>query len=173
MAQNRAWPSPLPASASTLILGRSALISWPWDMFASSILSLSLKDCDCDVTRASIGPSGWYWSVQLQPFGCQRAERSLVVVPGSDDLVHSLYPDAEQGADAMLLAPALLKLARQRVGLAGEGEGEEAVAPAMPRCLEAARHALGPQRLEGGRQQGLLCRMHGTLLENQSGCGPT
>src|SRR2546425_346021 len=70
--------------------------------------------------------------VQLQPFCCQRAERSLVVVPGPDDLVHRLHPDAEVGADAMLLAPALLKLARERVGLAGHGEGQEAVAPAMP-----------------------------------------
>src|SRR3989442_13819252 len=100
--------------------------------------------------------------VQLQPFGCQRTERSLVVVPGPDDLVHSLHPDAEQGADEVLLAPALLQPARQPAGLAVRGNGQEAVPPAVPGRLEAARHALGSQRLEGSRQQRFLNRIHGT-----------
>src|SRR5713226_9752399 len=158
---------------------------------------MSLKGCDCDVTRASIGPSvkslrlyyGTYldsktrattarghWlrahhrpgrhrrTVQLQPLSGERPERALFVVPGPDDLVHHLHPDAEDGADEVLPSPPLLELARQRSGRAVEGDRQEAVVPGMPGRLEAARHALGPQRLERSRQQGLLFRIHDTLL---------
>src|SRR3989441_1157986 len=91
------------------IFGRSALISWPWCMLACSIFSTSRKDCDCDVTRASIGSSGDVSSLlfhgtqtaangraaQLQPLTGQRPESSLVLVPGPDDLVHHLHSDAK------------------------------------------------------------------------------
>src|SRR2546428_7082023 len=88
-------------------------------MLACSILSTSRKDCDCDVTRASMSSSGDVSSllfhgtrsavngraVQLQPLTGERPERSLVVVPGPDDLVHNLTSDAEQGADIVLHSP--------------------------------------------------------------------
>ena len=57
MSQKSACPSPLPPSALTLTLGRSALTSCPCKTFASSILAMSRNSWDCDVTRASIGPS--------------------------------------------------------------------------------------------------------------------
>src|SRR5207247_4963927 len=36
--------------------------------------------------------------------------------------------------------------------------------PAVPVLLDSPRHALSPQRFEGGRQQGLFFRTHGILL---------
>src|SRR2546428_1774518 len=54
MLQNISCASPVAASTATRTLGRSARISWPWETFASSSRSRSLKDCDCAVMRASI-----------------------------------------------------------------------------------------------------------------------
>src|ERR1041385_5261899 len=54
MLQNISWASPVAASTATRTLGRSTRSSWPCETFASSSRSLSLKDCDCAVMRASI-----------------------------------------------------------------------------------------------------------------------
>src|SRR2546425_7242754 len=158
-------------------------------MLACSIFSTSRKDCDCDVTRASIGSSGDVSSllfhgtqtavngraVQLQPLSGQRPERTLLLVPGPDDLVHHLHSDAEQGADVVLPAPVPVELTCQHTWLSVRGEGQEAIVPVMATRLEAARHALGPQRFEGGGQQSFLLGIHRALLGTcgtRPGVGP-
>src|SRR5712692_8512531 len=129
---------------------------------------------DPDNNSLAIAAAVWRWShgdhrpgryrraVQLQPLGSQGPERCFVVIPGVDDLVHHPHPDAEERADEALLSPAPLKLAYRPTGLAADSEGQEAVAPPMPARLEAARHALGSQRLESSRQQDLLSGTHST-----------
>src|ERR1041385_2576169 len=56
MLQNISWASPVAASTATRTLGRSTRSSWPCETFASSSRSLSLKDCDCAVSRRSLRP---------------------------------------------------------------------------------------------------------------------
>src|SRR5260370_10665221 len=94
-------------------------------MLARSIFSTSRKDCDCDVTWASIGSSrdvstllGTQTAtnsraVQLQPRSGRRPERSLAIVPGPDHLIHHPDSDAQPPAGAVLPPPLPLQRTRQ------------------------------------------------------------
>src|SRR5689334_9930142 len=148
-------------------------------MFASCILSLRRKDCDCKVMPASIRASSLFSSavlraddrlgapghaVQLQPFGGERPKRRLVAVPRTHDVGYRLHTYPKERADGVLLAPPFPQLTRDAVGLSRDRESEEAVAPTVPPCFEAACHPLGSQRFKCGCQQGFVCWTHDTLL---------
>src|SRR5439155_24463742 len=102
--------------------------------------------------------------VQLEPLGSERSEILLVVIPGSHHLVDHLDSHADQSTDEVMLPPVLLELAGQGIGRSSDGEGQEAVAPAMPGRRQTTAHSLRAERVKGGRQQGFVLGAHGSLL---------
>src|SRR2546422_8234150 len=147
-------------------------------MLACSIFSTSRKDCDCDVTWASIGssrdvssllPHGTQTAinsraVELQPRGGQRPERSLVIVQART----TSFTTCTRTPSSV---PTWCSLRQRLSSSRASPPGSLYVAMARKQSFQVCPLAWRPRvtRLRaptfpGGGQQGFLWRIHRALL---------